>query len=137
MNIDPLSFSSPGFPGAVKPHKRSSLSALQASSAGRPARPFCGSGVCLVHAGVGAQASVFTIHSKCFLSSLLVSFRDKGLLVSSILAVATKSFCFAVAFFFLGCFISKILRPPVQSGRFSALTFRWKGEVPPELRICS
>lgn len=53
-------FLCPGCPGAVKPHKCSSLGALQVSSAGCPARPFCGSGVCLVRAEVGAQASVLS-----------------------------------------------------------------------------
>lgn len=93
----------------VKPHKCSSLGALQVSSAGCPARPFCGSGVCLVHAEVGAQASVLSFIVNVSRLLLWLILETRGYWSRVFGHLQQSRFILQWYFFFLGCCISKIL----------------------------
>lgn len=121
MNADPPAFSAPGCSGAIKPHKPS-LSEwywLEISSAGSP----CASLLLLKHVPRPVLC-LQSYHSFRFSSSFLVSFEDKGLLVSCVSRHLPQNH-FALAPF-SGVFNFKDIQASVQFGRFSALTCRWK-----------
>jgi len=64
---------------------------------------------------------VLIIQTTCFLSSFLVGFRDKGLMVSFLGTCKKVVLFFPGIFFFWGV----LFQAPVQLGRFPALRCRW------------